>query len=208
MDKVQKTPNEYSEEDGGGWNEERENQTNTTTRMTNGSTNGSHMVSASRLIVRESVFLLGMRYIVLFVTLLIINVISSLIIIGSGLYFLFSFLIVFDLLSILMSIYIFLQWKNHFFVISYNGIRHKRGVWDKHEENYSCDNVETIMLDQSWFGRLFRFGTIKLYDPALQANIILYNIHSPRKIAKLMRRIYLNIEKNERAVLVRGSLSA
>jgi hypothetical protein len=175
----------------------------------NGNSSNGSIMATDKVIIREGVFLLAVRYFVVYFVLLVINIMSALIIISIDFLFLFTFLILFNISVISLSGYIFLQWKNNYFIIMSSGIQHKKGVWDKHEENYSCDNIETIMLDQSWMGRVFRYGTIKLYDPALQANILLYNIHSPRKITQLLRRLYLDKEgKTERSVLVRGAISS
>lgn len=93
--------------------------------------------------------------------------------------------------SLIMAVYALYAWRNHRYVITKNGIKHRSGVLSYSEYDYSCTNIETIELEQDFWGKVFHFGTIKLYDPALQNQFYLADIGQPKKNMDLLKRMFL-----------------
>lgn len=44
-------------------------------------------------------------------------------------------------------------------------------------------------FEQSFFGKIFSYGTMELYDPALKEKIYLLNVPNPRKNSELVEKI-------------------
>ena len=91
----------------------------------------------------------------------------------------------------IIFVYAVIAWRNHYYIIDNHGITHRFGVFSRDEQYYSCSNIETIELHQGFWGRQFKFGTIKMYDPALQRAFYLYDIGKPRKNIDILISMFL-----------------
>ena len=92
---------------------------------------------------------------------------------------------------LIYTIIAILQWRNHHYVIQRNGITHRTGLFSYQEQNYSCSNIESISLNQGVWGKLFNFGTIELYDPALERHFFLHYVSQPQHNLELLKRMFL-----------------
>lgn len=79
-----------------------------------------------------------------------------------------------------------IQWLEEYYEITPNWVKHKNGFLFKSEEKYRLDHIGSIDLEQGILGRIFNYGTIRLYDWALDRNFYLYLIHNPLKYHKIM----------------------
>lgn len=99
------------------------------------------------------------------------------------------------LIIILMFTQIFLivltclNWANEYYEIKPGRIRHKFGFFFRKEEVFECTHVQEIELEQTFWGRLFNFGSIHIYSPALDRKILLVNIDEPEKNMELIEEI-------------------
>ena len=82
-----------------------------------------------------------------------------------------------------------LKWVSEYTEISKEGIVLFSGILHKKEQKYACDFVEGTTLNQSFLGVLFNYGTIQLYDPALQEQVYLLNIANPKKNSEKIQKM-------------------
>lgn len=97
-------------------------------------------------------------------------------------------------ITILWMTYLIFMWRNEYYKVEKKGIVHRKGVLYRRERSYSCSNVESITLRQDLIGKIFRYGTIVLYDPALKKKIYLRNITRPVRSVAVLKDVYLHIK--------------
>lgn len=122
-----------------------------------------------------------------------------------------NFILIFILLSIVIidlfiSLIFYFDWVNKSYEIRSQSIVEKRGIIFRREETYACSNIEEIILKQGILGRIFDFGSLRLYDPALQQSIYLTNIRDPHHYQTILRKLFMNKEVNvgSRVILGQG----
>ena len=95
----------------------------------------------------------------------------------------FYFLILF-FIKIILSLYLVLLWVSEEYEINEGIIFHRRGVFRKTEDSYSLKNLGSFTIYQSFLGRLFNYGDIKVFSPVLKQDFHLVAIHDPKRIAE------------------------
>lgn len=151
----------------------------------------------SKLVLRESIFLIIVRLvsteIIFGILLLFFSLFSSFVnsyIDTSS----FSFIyFVIDFIAFIINVWIVMmiatKWTTEYAEISQDGVVKHSGIFNKKEQKYACSFIEGVKLEQSFFGSIFNYGTIELYDPALKEQVFLYNIKSPRKNSEIIQKI-------------------
>ncbi len=92
-------------------------------------------------------------------------------------------------INLVIAFSIVLKWQFEYVEITEEGIIKHTGIFHKKEQKYACNFVEIMTVDQTFWGTLFNYGTLELYDPALKEQIYLTNIASPKKYSKLIGSI-------------------
>ncbi len=152
----------------------------------------------NKITLRENMALIAIRLI----TAEIIFVVSFALVVGlisflgtylgiTGIFSLYfiAFIILLVLNAIIIS-FIIARWHAEYVEVTKDGIIKYSGiVFSKKKEKYECNFVETITFEQSFFGKLFNYGTIELYDPALKEKIYLLNVPNPKKNSELVEKI-------------------
>ncbi len=85
--------------------------------------------------------------------------------------------------------FIVLKWRSEYTDVSKEGVIKHSGIFFKREQKFACNFVEAIKIEQSLLGILFNYGTLELYDPALEEKIYLLNISSPKKNRDLIEKL-------------------
>ncbi len=106
-------------------------------------------------------------------------------------------LIFFLLGKIGLSIWVMLWWINEYYEILPGEIIHWRGIIARHKEVYSCKEVKSMQVDQTFLGRIFRYGTIVCFSPALNQRIILGNIGSPNRYQKIIAKFLPQLDTSQ-----------
>lgn len=99
-------------------------------------------------------------------------------------------------MNIMLIILIGLRWNSEYTEISSEGVIKHSGILHRKEQSYACNFVEGAKLYQSFFGLIFNYGTIELYDPALKEQVYLLNISNPKINSKKVQDI-VSKEKNK-----------
>ena len=87
-----------------------------------------------------------------------------------------------------LLIILILQWSHTTYVITPDEIIMHQGILHARKTTYKTDKIESINVEQSLFGRLFNYGTIKFYSPALTENIYLMNISDPLHYSEVIEK--------------------
>lgn len=92
-------------------------------------------------------------------------------------------------LKTIAMIYIILEWLEEYYEITPEQVIHKKGFIFRREERYSLKHLERLHVQQGIFGRIFNFGSVKMYDWVLGKDIQLYLIHNPMKYHAILKTI-------------------
>ena len=87
-------------------------------------------------------------------------------------------------LEMYLILLLVLSWANNVYYLADKHIIKRTGVLSSKEKVYDFDLIRSITVQQSFFGKLFNFGTIMLSTSAsggYQAEITLDNISDPQK---------------------------
>lgn len=85
------------------------------------------------------------------------------------------------LVEMIFVIILVLQWVNEYYEISRYDISHRHGVIKIREDRHLFRNFSAVSIIQTIPGRIFNYGTIKLYNPALNHELLLHRISNPNK---------------------------
>lgn len=162
------------------------------------SKNGDEQLIVSHLTIRESITflvlrLLGLEAIAAIGIIVFHNLILSpavrdtvgpqLIVFNIPLFVLLVFL------KIILMIFIIVQWLNEYYEITPKEIIHKKGLIFRKEEKYKLEHLGALKINQNVIGRIFNYGSLKLYNLALRKDVSLYLIHNPRKYHHVLESI-------------------
>ena len=93
------------------------------------------------------------------------------------------------LIKFFLTIAIVTQWLNDYYEIFPNEILHRTGILFRKQEKYFFNHISNIRLNQGVFGRLLNFGSLDLYDWALDKHATMYLIHNPDKYLRILERL-------------------
>lgn len=95
-------------------------------------------------------------------------------------------------------IYVIVTWLEEYYELTPTEVIHKKGFLFRQEERYTLDHIGSITIEQGLFGRIFNFGSLKLFDWALEENIYIYLIHSPRKYHNILETLIPEADREEK----------
>lgn len=107
-------------------------------------------------------------------------------------------------LAVGTALYATLRWQYEYYIVRKDNIHHVRGILYRREKDYACNNIESMTIRQNILGRIFGYGTIEMYDPALKRKIILYNINNPQKYKKIFEKIFMNEDPSKSRFIIGG----
>lgn len=130
----------------------------------------------------------------------------------AGLYYLFAlgFVLPFDLhhhISILLLVVFFLKllmqlflilnvtlsWANSAYYLAGKHLIRRKGILHIEEDVFHFDNIRTISINQSFFGKLLNYGDITLKTSAsggYQGNVVMTEISNPKKYEEILREYF------------------
>ncbi len=101
---------------------------------------------------------------------------------------LFAILSIFEFILILT---IMLVWMSDYYVIQSGTILHRQGVFKLLEETYSLKNIETFTVQQNFFQKIFRYGSIKFFSPVLKTEYNLHNVSQPVELKEYIQGLVI-----------------
>lgn len=95
-------------------------------------------------------------------------------------------------------IFVIVAWLEEYYEITPTQVIHRKGFLFRREERYTLDHVGSITLEQGLFGRIFNFGSLKLFDWALEENVYIYLIHSPLKYNDILETLIPEADREKK----------
>ncbi len=95
-----------------------------------------------------------------------------------------------NLFQLFLLLFLILGWSNNIYLLDKKHITKKSGIFSIKEEVYHFDNIRSISVDQSFFGKYFKYGNITLKTSAsggYQGDVIMMGISNPQKYEKLLK---------------------
>lgn len=102
-----------------------------------------------------------------------------------SLYFILVILI--QLINLYLIVTIVLQWINEYYILNPKEVIVHSGIFSINETTYEFANLQSMTISQSFFERLFNYGTIKLYNPVLKQEVYLHQIPNPKKYGEIIQ---------------------
>lgn len=94
--------------------------------------------------------------------------------------------------------YIFLSWKNFYYVINSDSIKVHFGVISQNgEDNIMSEGLDNITYRQSFFGRLLNYGDIIIAEPRSETKTLLAGIPDPQEMVSMIEKKFKIPEKPE-----------
>lgn len=157
-------------------------------------TNTTSPSPAETYTLRESYFIMGTRILgieIIFLSLsLLVKFVAEAAMTSFGLsgtnwYYLFFSLL--QIINTLFIISVVLRWAGLMYIIKPNELIIRIGIFNSKAVSYDLSALQAITLIQTWIGKIFNFGTIKLYNPVLKEDIYINNIHNPSRYAEIIK---------------------
>lgn len=95
----------------------------------------------------------------------------------------------FTIIQIVLAVLVTLQWTNEYYIIRFSDILHRKGTFSLQEETFSLNNVEAFTVEESFWGKLFHFGTVRFYSPVLKKEYSLSEVPDPVELKKTIERM-------------------
>jgi uncharacterized membrane protein YdbT with pleckstrin-like domain len=99
---------------------------------------------------------------------------------------LFLILVGLRIINFMIVFYLLLRWYYEYYIITPIDIVVHRGPIIRRRSVYQIPAIQAVRVYQSVFGRLFRFGTIKLESPLLDYDVYLRHIPKPERTANII----------------------
>lgn len=97
--------------------------------------------------------------------------------------FIITGLIIFDIFIVFRG---FLNWKFTTYLIKPEELMIRTGILEKKEKLFTLNQIETVTVRQGVFGRMFDYGSLRIFSPLLNGKVDILNIPEPRKFEKLL----------------------
>lgn len=79
------------------------------------------------------------------------------------------------------------QWANEGYYLKDNELTVRRGIIGKTEVSYPYANMQSVTVQQSFFGRVFNFGQISILIPTLGKEVMFNEISNPQGFANKLK---------------------
>lgn len=171
--------------------------------------NGTPQIVVTHLTIRQSIFFLHLRLVtieilaalglVIFLTIFFSPQVSQRL--GENILVL-NIPIFITMLTIksFLTIFVIVSWLNQYYEIEPREVVLKKGLIFKQEERFMLMHIVSVELEQGIFGRIFNFGTLKLFNWTSEKYEYLYLIHNPFKYQKILEELLPDADKSESVV--------
>jgi uncharacterized membrane protein YdbT with pleckstrin-like domain len=100
--------------------------------------------------------------------------------------------VIFLCINIVLFIYLLVVWNYTYYIISSDGISLNSGVILRKKISIDIPAIRSISVKQTFFGRIFNYGTLILESPLLKESFFMHDLPAPFRHAKLIERARLN----------------
>lgn len=106
-----------------------------------------------------------------------------------------------------LILYVVLSWYLEYYIIREDAVICKKGIIFSKEDVYQMGDISTIDVTQDFFGKLFKYGTVKFYMYLSQHWVYLSNIGEPFATVAAIHSLLpnrLTPEESKRVSLLAG----
>jgi hypothetical protein len=96
------------------------------------------------------------------------------------------------------TIFIIVSWLNEYYEISPSEIVFRKGLIFRKEERHLLKHIGEVTIEQGAFGRIFNFGTLRLFNWTTEKSVYLYLIHNPLKYQHILESITPEADKGKK----------
>jgi len=118
-----------------------------------------------------------------------------------------SFFLALVFLKIALTIYVVMRWITEYYEVWPDVIIHKSGIIWRNQEKHPLSQMRSVRIEQGFFGKIFGFGTIRLYNWYLKTHTALYLIHNPIKYFHIIEGLMPKSEKEKEIFLDEEALA-
>lgn len=95
-----------------------------------------------------------------------------------------------NIIQLILTGIIVLQWKNHVYFFSPQNITERRGILTTTEETYDMKNVRNLTIRQGISGKMFHYGDLTIHSsaPEFIEDVTLLGIPNPHVYEKYLKR--------------------
>jgi len=170
----------------------------------------SEKIYVTHINIRQSIFFLLLKLIFLDVTAAFIAILyfSSVtnkfvpeVINSAILSYNLPFFLILVFLKIALTIYIVMRWITEYYEIWPHVLMYWSGIVWRNQEKHPFSQMRSVKVEQGFFGRIFGFGTIHLYNWYLEKYTSLYLIHNPIKYFHILEGLLPKSEKDREIFL-------
>jgi hypothetical protein len=105
------------------------------------------------------------------------------------------------LLQTIILVSLVLEWFFEYYDLRKDLIVHTKGVFRKKEDIYSLKTVEAGNVLQSFTGKIFKFGTVRIYSPVLKREYFLSDIPDPHNIRAAVIDLLSVEDSNDKKII-------
>lgn len=161
---------------------------------------------STKLIVRKSVVVLGVNLVTLEFLFLIIFFLRFPFyffnLSNQGLSILFTIntlaLIIYFVTKVFFVIFATLRFINNYYEIGPEEIISKSGIFSHKERTFYLKNVDSVTINQSFWGKMLNYGTVRLFNPVLNQYFWLKTSQTQVKDTNLSRTCLSMNQKRQR----------
>ena len=104
---------------------------------------------------------------------------------GAGMYALIYILI--SIIKSAILLFSIILWVRDYYELSPGLIIYKTGIFKRHTSSFKLNNISVLDIDQSFFGRMFNYGTVELQNPFISKHFFITNVPNPKKCLRFIR---------------------
>lgn len=96
--------------------------------------------------------------------------------------------IIVTILQVFLLLAIVLKWSNDYYELQEDEVIKMSGIFSKNGKAFAYQNIQSITVQQSFLGRMLRYGTVYLYIPVLGQDIAFNEIPNPYAFIALIKK--------------------
>lgn len=166
---------------------------------------GNENIVVTHVTIRQSIFILILKIVIVeLIAAIAIIIFHSFITsvgvrdtIGSTNFFNIPLFIVLVIMKTSLTIYVIFLWIEEYYEITPKEITHRNGFIFKSVEGNSISHLGALEIEQDILGRFFNYGTLKLFNWALEREVTLYLIHNPMKYYAILQQLIPDADKEK-----------
>lgn len=99
-----------------------------------------------------------------------------------------------------VEIFVMFSWLNEYYEVEKTKIIHRKGFIFRQEEVFDYNYVIRIGIQQTFFGKLFNYGTISLTERFTNTTYYLYLIHNPLGTFHIIEKLIPHIGEEQKKI--------